>query len=155
MMNIWKSLLGKEQQGEEARENMPALIVCAGLGGYMTGRVSQVLVIILLRRSWSSTTDLSTVITAVHRRHSQAQCSTNPEANWGQTGALHLMLLPPYLFFITMIIFLHCFYSHDVIHSSRLIWDWMMVVFHWYLYGRLGKLVSMAWYRLVVRVPVQ
>lgn len=33
MMNIWKSLLGKEQQGEEARENMPALIVCAGLGG--------------------------------------------------------------------------------------------------------------------------
>lgn len=82
MMNIWKSLLGKEQQGEEARENMPALIVCAGWGGgYMTGRVSKVLVIILLRRSWSSTTDLSTVITAVHRRHSQAPCSTTPEAN--------------------------------------------------------------------------
>lgn len=33
MMNIWKSLLGKEQRGEEGRENMPGLIVRISSGG--------------------------------------------------------------------------------------------------------------------------
>lgn len=88
MTNIWKSLLGKEQQGEEGRENTPALIVRVSLGGYTIDRLSQVLVIILLRRSWRLRTDLSTAVTTADGRHAEAQCSTTPEASMGHYWSL-------------------------------------------------------------------
>lgn len=65
-------------------------------------------------------TDLSTGVTAAEGRHAGVQCSTTPEAGEGvTTGASHLMLLPLYLFFITMAIFLNiCCFSDRVIHTS-------------------------------------
>lgn len=53
----------------EGGKNLPALILCVGLGGYMIDRASCVLVIIPLRRSRVSRTDLSIVVTGVHRGH--------------------------------------------------------------------------------------
>lgn len=88
MTNIWKSLLGKEQRGKEGRENMPGLIVRVSLGGYTIDRLSQVLVVILLKRSWIWRTDLSAAVTAAHGRHTGAQCSTPPEVSRGQYWSL-------------------------------------------------------------------
>lgn len=50
--------------------------------------LSQVLVIILLRRSWRLRTDLSTAVTAADGRHAGVQCSTPPEASRGHYRSL-------------------------------------------------------------------
>lgn len=121
MTNIWKSLLGKEQQGEEGRENTPALIVCVSLGGYTIDRLSQVLVIILLRRIWRLRTDLSTAITVQLMGDMPELNVQHPRRQAGvTTGASHLTLLPPYLVLITMIIFSNiCCFSDHVIHTGK------------------------------------
>lgn len=88
MTNIWNSPLGKEQRGEEGRKNMPGLIVRVSSGGYTIVGLSQVLVVILLKRSWIWRTDLSAAVTAAHGRHTGAQCSTPPEVSSGQYWSL-------------------------------------------------------------------
>lgn len=62
---------GKSSGGGRERKHASSNCVC-WLGGYKIDRVS----LILLRRSQSSRTDLSTVVTAVHRRHTWAQSPT-------------------------------------------------------------------------------
>ncbi len=60
-----------EQQGGRERKHASSNCVC-WLGGYMIDRASRVLVIIPLRTSRGSRTDLI-VITGIHRRHTWAQ----------------------------------------------------------------------------------
>lgn len=79
-MNIWKSPL-TEQQGGRERKHASSNCVC-WLGGYMIDRASRVLVIIPLRRSRGSRTDLSAVITGIHRRHTWAQSPTLQRQAW-------------------------------------------------------------------------
>lgn len=67
---------------------MPGLIVRVSSGGYTIDGLFQVLVVILLKRSWVWRTDLSAAVTAAHRRHTGAQCSTPPEVSRGQSWSL-------------------------------------------------------------------
>lgn len=89
MTNIWKSLLGKEQQGEEGRENTPALIVCVSLGGLHDRQAFS------SPGHYSIKEDLETEDWPQHRhyrtadgRHAGAQCSTPPEASRGHYWSL-------------------------------------------------------------------
>lgn len=60
-MNIWKSPL-TEQRGGRERKHASSNCVC-WLGGYMIDRASRVLVVIPLRRSRASMTDLTVAVT--------------------------------------------------------------------------------------------
>lgn len=120
MTNIWKSLLGKEQRGEEGRENMPGLIVRVSSGGYAIDELSQVLVVILLRRTWvwgltwaPPLPQLTGDIPELNVQHPRRRAGVS-------AGAPHLTLLPQYLFLITVIIFSNiCCFSYFPVGVHR------------------------------------